>query len=288
MVTFPKGNCACVNILFLNQPLAVDYVVDAEYADASALHIGRFRVKAGAPTTDANTQADPPVIKLKVRLNIDSLFAVETAEMVETYYVEEEVPASEAAKTDKAADKPADKPADAKESKDGAADAAAGAPTDDDAKPMETDETPNNDTTATANDTAAEGDDNKADANKADANKPTTVQKRKKRRRFLAVEAELSGALSEKELNRAVENEAKMVANDRLCVETAEAKNTVETYIYTIRDKLSHELKDYCTDEEKEKFLPVLQATEDWLYDEGDDQTRSVYVNRLKELQVIG
>jgi hypothetical protein len=32
----------------------------------------------------------------------------------------------------------------------------------------------------------------------------------------------------------------------------------------------------------------VTQATEDWLYDEGEDCTKSVYVAKLEELQTLG
>ena len=51
-----------------------------------------------------------------------------------------------------------------------------------------------------------------------------------------------------------------MIADDKLAVATAEAKNAVETYIYSLRDKLGHELKEYASDAEKEEILPVLQV----------------------------
>lgn len=42
------------------------------------------------------------------------------------------------------------------------------------------------------------------------------------------------------------------------------------------------------TETEKEKFSQELSATEDWLYEEGEDQSKKVYVKRLEELQKTG
>jgi len=38
--------------------------------------------------------------------------------------------------------------------------------------------------------------------------------------------------------------------------------------------------------QDKESFLKLLTATEDWLYEEGEDETKSVYVKKLDELKV--
>ena len=42
------------------------------------------------------------------------------------------------------------------------------------------------------------------------------------------------------------------------------------------------------TEQEKEEFSKELSATEDWLYDEGEDQPKKVYVKRLEELLKTG
>ena len=42
------------------------------------------------------------------------------------------------------------------------------------------------------------------------------------------------------------------------------------------------------TEQEKEEFSRELSATEDWLYDEGEDQPKKVYVKRLEELRKTG
>lgn len=38
--------------------------------------------------------------------------------------------------------------------------------------------------------------------------------------------------------------------------------------------------------QDAEKFGSLLTQTEDWLYDEGDDQLKQVYIDKLKELKV--
>jgi molecular chaperone DnaK (HSP70) len=56
----------------------------------------------------------------------------------------------------------------------------------------------------------------------------------------------------------------------------ADAKNAVETYIYSIRDKLTHELKSYSSDAERDKITPQLTAAEEWLYNDDDTRSKSV------------
>ena len=69
---------------------------------------------------------------------------------------------------------------------------------------------------------------------------------------------------------------------DQLEKEKIDAKNSVEEYVYNMRDKIEYSLREYITDEDRSKFLEQLSATEEWLYDEGEDQAKKVYVNRLK------
>lgn len=48
-----------------------------------------------------------------------------------------------------------------------------------------------------------------------------------------------------------------------------EKKNDLEAYIYTMRDKVSTgELQDYISQADKDKFLPMLDEMENWLYEE--------------------
>ncbi|KAF8940242.1 heat shock protein 70 family [Dissophora ornata] len=94
-------------------------------------------------------------------------------------------------------------------------------------------------------------------------------------------------------LDRAIVNELKeremdMIASDKLVVDTEMAKNTLEEYIYDTRSKVNGVYKDYINPSDKEKFVEDLNNAENWLYDEGDETTKSVYAAKLAELQVVG
>lgn len=68
----------------------------------------------------------------------------------------------------------------------------------------------------------------------------------------------------------------------------ADAKNSLEEYVYEMRDKVSEQYADFITPAAAEDFRSVLSTTEDWLYDEGEDAERDVYEKRLSELKAIG
>ena len=69
---------------------------------------------------------------------------------------------------------------------------------------------------------------------------------------------------------------------DQLEQQKSDARNAVEEYVYNMRDKISSSLQEFITEEDRTKFLEQLDATEEWLYDEGEDQPKKVYVTRLK------
>ena len=46
--------------------------------------------------------------------------------------------------------------------------------------------------------------------------------------------------------------------------------------LMALHHQLSYELEKFITEEEKEKFLRDLSATEEWLYDEGEEQPKKV------------
>jgi heat shock protein 4 len=66
-------------------------------------------------------------------------------------------------------------------------------------------------------------------------------------------------------------------------------KNALEEYVYDTRGKLDDRYAAYVQPEEKEKLLVALQGAEDWLYtEEGEEATKSAYVERLTALKVFG
>ncbi|PAV57800.1 hypothetical protein WR25_05107 isoform D [Diploscapter pachys] len=68
----------------------------------------------------------------------------------------------------------------------------------------------------------------------------------------------------------------------------ADAKNSVEEYVYEMRDKLSDHYQDYVTAQDADSFRSQLTDTENWLYDEGEDTEQTVYEQRLSELKKYG
>jgi len=51
--------------------------------------------------------------------------------------------------------------------------------------------------------------------------------------------------------------------------------------------QLSDKYQEYITDSEREAFLANLQEVEDWLYEDGEDETKGVYVAKLEELKKV-
>lgn len=123
----------------------------------------------------------------------------------------------------------------------------------------------------------------------AAANSPIKPVKKKKTR---AVDLPLSSKVpqhSKAELNYFMEQELAMIAQDRKEKERSEAKNSVEEYIYESKDKLSGDHSNYISEENKAKFLRLLEDTETWLYsEEAENQEKSVYVDRLNQMKNYG
>lgn len=102
-----------------------------------------------------------------------------------------------------------------------------------------------------------------------------------------------------------------MIMQDKLEKERNDAKNYVEEYVYEMRDKLHGVLenfvseavsvyirKDSCASkvmvfikqclsmQDRDSFSLKLEDTENWLYEEGEDQQKQVYIDKLAELKV--
>lgn len=93
---------------------------------------------------------------------------------------------------------------------------------------------------------------------------------------------------SSADIEKYIEIENEMQANDRREQEKSDAKNGLEEYVYAIRDKVQGPLEAYMEEGAREAFCSTLSGTEDWLYEDGEDETKSVYNSRLKDLKVAG
>ncbi|XP_056446700.1 heat shock 70 kDa protein 4L [Gadus chalcogrammus] len=89
-------------------------------------------------------------------------------------------------------------------------------------------------------------------------------------------------------LNDFVDYERRMIGQDKLEKERNDAKNAVEEYLYDLRNKLCGVYEKYITEEESSRLSLMLEDTENWLYEEGEDQPKQIYVDKLDELKRFG
>jgi len=116
-----------------------------------------------------------------------------------------------------------------------------------------------------------------------------TVDPSKKRfkKTDLEVVVESTG-LSAAEIKAALELEAQMAFEDKMITETADKRNELESYIYSMRDKMDGALSTYGSPQEKEKLKSLLLDAEDWLYGDGFDSTKQQYTRKIEELRAVG
>lgn len=124
-----------------------------------------------------------------------------------------------------------------------------------------------------------------------DAAPKTEIRKVKKlqRKADLTIVSGFTGGKDAELVAAMKETEGQLYSNDKLVIDTEDRKNALEEMIYDQRSKLDDRYKLFVTAEEKEKYLAALNAQEEWLYsDEGEDATKSAYVERIESLQKIG
>ncbi|XP_023064543.1 heat shock protein 105 kDa isoform X3 [Piliocolobus tephrosceles] len=129
-----------------------------------------------------------------------------------------------------------------------------------------------------------------ADANEKKVDQPPEAKKPKIKvvNVELPIEANLVWQLGKDLLNMYIETEGKMIMQDKLEKERNDAKNAVEEYVYEFRDKLCGPYEKFICEQDHQNFLRLLTETEDWLYEEGEDQAKQAYVDKLEELMKIG
>ncbi|XP_026106221.1 heat shock 70 kDa protein 4-like [Carassius auratus] len=89
-------------------------------------------------------------------------------------------------------------------------------------------------------------------------------------------------------LNLFVESEGKMIMQDKLEKERNDAKNYVEEYVYEMRDKLHGIFEKFVDESDRDALSLKLEDTEVWLYEDGEDQPKQVYIDKLVDLKSLG
>ncbi|WRX28889.1 Heat shock protein 70 family - like 10 [Theobroma cacao] len=95
------------------------------------------------------------------------------------------------------------------------------------------------------------------------------------------------GAMTKAELIEAQDKELKLAQHDRTMEQTKERKNALESYVYEMRNKLFNSYRSFASDEEKEGISKSLQETEEWLYEDGEDETEGAYTSKLEDLKKL-
>ncbi|KAL4452428.1 hypothetical protein ABPG75_008090 [Micractinium tetrahymenae] len=243
---------------YRSEPFTIraEYTPDSDIPSTADRSIGSFTV--GPFTVPAG--ADKAKLKVKVMLNLNGVVVVESAQLIEEEEVEEEAPAA----APPAADQPM---ADAAPAEDAGAAAGGGEPP------------------AAGTDAAAAAGEPAPMAE--DAAAPAKVTKKKVKKHAVPF-ASHTAALSRERLQQLEEEEAELALQARIQRETNDAKNALEAYIYSLRNKLYDALSAYIKEEAKAPLLERLEAMENWLYEDGEDEVKSVYVAKLEEMKKLG
>jgi molecular chaperone DnaK (HSP70) len=237
------------------------FVLEASYAYPNHIpflvtRIGQFMINNVSPGSDG----DSSKVKVKVRINGNGLFTVSSASLYEKQQQtdDELIDQSEEKNgTDDKEDRPQNGPADGTEA-------------------MQTDKQ----------------DEQQEKASESAGDKVETVEKPKKQKsKVKSVDlpiSEIVPGMTEEDIKKFRLMEQELQKQDRQEREKADAKNALEEYVYDMRSKLGDNLLPYINEHDASKFNSMLEDIGNWLYDEGDDQPKQVYNEKLTELKKIG
>uniref|UniRef100_A0A8C8E3B4 Heat shock protein 4b n=1 Tax=Oryzias sinensis TaxID=183150 RepID=A0A8C8E3B4_9TELE len=249
---FPKNHAAPfskVLTFYRREPFSLE----AYYSCPSELPypdptIGQFLIQKVVPQASGESSK----VKVKVRVNIHGIFSVSSASLVEVQKSDE---TEEPMETEQAAtDKDGEVPQSA--------------------------------------DVQKETEEKTTEENKGEkkSDQPPQAKKAKVKTKVLELPIENSPQwqLANDMLNLFVENEGKMIMQDKLEKERNDAKNYVEEYVYDMRDKLHGIFEKFVSESDRDALSLKLEDTENWLYEDGEDQPKQVYIDKLAELKKLG
>ena len=161
----------------------------------------------------------------------------------------------------------------------------------DDKKDDDDDDTENQDNSKAAdqNDTETPMQTEESPGKQAAGDKKEPANKKMKKIKMVDLRVEsIVPQFSKYELQLCIERENQMIMQDRLEKDRADAKNAVEEYVYDMRDRLYGPLGHYVEESQRSDFSNILNDVENWLYDEGEDQMKQVYIDKLTSLKKLG
>nr|XP_008102922.1 PREDICTED: heat shock 70 kDa protein 4 isoform X2 [Anolis carolinensis] len=225
--------------------------------------IAQFLIQKVIPQADGSSSK----VKVKVRVNIHGIFSVSSASLVEVHKSEEN---EEPMETDQHAKEEEKMQVDQEEQ-------------------QKTEE--NQQQAPAENKTETEEmETSQAGSKEKKTDQPPQAKKAKVKTTTvdLPIENQFVWQIGKDLLNLFIENEGKMIMQDKLEKERNDAKNAVEEYVYEMRDKLCAVYEKFVSEEDRNSFTLKLEDTENWLYEEGEDQSKQVYIDKLAELKAVG
>uniref|UniRef100_A0A671TU23 Heat shock protein 4a n=1 Tax=Sparus aurata TaxID=8175 RepID=A0A671TU23_SPAAU len=255
---FPKNHAAPFSkvLTFFRKE---SFTLDAYYNNPKELpcpntSIGQFLIQNVVPQASGESAK----VKVKVRVNVHGMFSVASASLIE---VVKTVEGEEPMETDQTAKEEENK--------------------------MQVDQ-------EDQKHQSGDNGDKKSEAEEMEQEKKTDQPPQAKKPKVktktvdLPIQNRLQWQLSTDVLNTCVENEGKMIMQDKLEKERNDAKNNVEEYVYEMRDKLHGVLEKFVNEADRDTFSLKLEDTENWLYEDGEDQQKQVYIDKLAELKQLG
>jgi endoplasmic reticulum chaperone BiP len=96
------------------------------------------------------------------------------------------------------------------------------------------------------------------------------------------------GRLSKEEIDAMIRDSEKFAEQDKALKEKIDAKNSLENYVYTMRNTIEdkEKLADKLEDDDKEKIKEALQDAQDWM-NSNEDAEKEDYEDHLKDLQRV-
>jgi molecular chaperone DnaK (HSP70) len=76
-----------------------------------------------------------------------------------------------------------------------------------------------------------------------------------------------------------------MKNQDRVIHETYERKNELESLIYNNKEKLGSTYKNFVNPADVPKLLEMLEQANNWLYSDGENASRGLYLEKIDALR---
>ncbi|KAG8578791.1 hypothetical protein GDO81_010619 [Engystomops pustulosus] len=262
---FPKNHAAPfskVLTFYRKEPFSLDAYYSAPkelpYPDPS---LGQFHVQKVVPQADGSSSK----VKVKVRVNVHGIFSVSSASLVEVHKTED---SEEPMETDQAAKEEEKMQVDQEDTKA------------EENQQSQAENKPSSEEMETSQASPKEKKNDQPPQAKKPKVKTSTID--------LPIEHYPPWQIGRDSLNLFIENEGKMIMQDKLEKERNDAKNAVEEYVYEMRDKLSGVYEKFVNEDERNSFILKLEDTENWLYEDGEDQPKQVYIDRITDLKNLG